>query len=201
MADAIQSMGWVAERRGLGGARSLDGLAWNLAADQVWEAWVAAFIRDLAPHLGLIWLGRAEVRHQINWQGSLTSMGALIPDTGLRGARRVIWVDAKYKAHLSLLARQGWPGLTEEVRSAHRADLHQALAYTALGNSDHCDSLLAYPLLGDESRPLATIATLASGRRRVRLLLAGLPFGFHSPAHRERILREWKGMLAEPTVG
>jgi hypothetical protein len=25
-------------------------------------------------------------------------MGALIPDTGLRGPERVIWVDAKYKA-------------------------------------------------------------------------------------------------------
>jgi hypothetical protein len=30
-------------------------------------------------------------------------MRGLIPDTGLRGPQRVIWVDAKYKAHLSLL--------------------------------------------------------------------------------------------------
>ncbi len=63
-------------------------------------------------------------------------MGALIPDTGLRGLQRVVWVDAKYKAHLSLLARHGWHGLTDAVRDAHRADLHQALAYTALSRSE-----------------------------------------------------------------
>jgi 5-methylcytosine-specific restriction endonuclease McrBC regulatory subunit McrC len=201
LADAIQAMGWVAERRGLGGARNLDGLAWDLQADRVWEAWVAAFVRDLAPQLGLTWLGQGDAHHRLNWHGNLRSMGALIPDTGLRGARRVVWVDAKYKAHLSLLARHGWRGLTEAVRAAHRADLHQALAYTALGNAEQCDTLLAYPLLGDDDRPLATVATLAAGRRRVRLLLAGLPFGFHSPAQRERALSDWKGMLMEKTGG
>ena len=29
--DAIEAMAWVAEERGLGGARSLDGLAWDLS--------------------------------------------------------------------------------------------------------------------------------------------------------------------------
>jgi hypothetical protein len=197
LANAMQAMGWVAEERGLGGARSLDGLAWDLKADEIWEAWVAAFVRDLAPQLGLTWLGQGEARHRLNWQGNLASMGALIPDTGLRGTQRVVWVDAKYKAHLSLLARHGWHGLTDAVRDAHRADLHQALAYTALGDADQCDTLLAYPLLGDEDRPLTTVATVAAGRRRVRLLLAGLPFGFQSPEQRERTLRDWRAMLSE----
>lgn len=187
----------MAEERGLGGARSLDGLAWDLEADEIWEAWVATFVRDLAPQLGLTWLGQGEARHRLNWQGNLASMGALIPDTGLRGAQRVVWVDAKYKAHLSLLARHGWHGLIDAVRDAHRADLHQALAYTALGDTDQCDTLLAYPLLGDEDRPLTTVATVAAGRRRVRLLLAGLPFGFQSPEQRERALRDWRAMLSE----
>lgn len=86
-------------------------------------------------------------------------------------AGRMIWVDAKYKAHLSLLARYGWSGLSDAVRDAHRADLHQALAYSALSSADQIDSVLAYPQLGersDEHRQHATVATLASGRRRVR---------------------------------
>ena len=33
VADALQAMGWVAEERGLGGARSLDGMSWDLAVD------------------------------------------------------------------------------------------------------------------------------------------------------------------------
>lgn len=198
LADALQAMGWIAEERGLGGARSLDGLAWDLEADQVWEAWVAAFVRDLAPQLGLSWVGASEVQHRLNWQGSLSSMGALIPDTGLRSAERMIWVDAKYKAHLSLLARYGWNGLKDAVRAAHRADLHQALAYSALSSTDQIDSVLAYPqlgTLGDEHRPHATIATLASGRRRIRLVLAGLPFGFRSPRQRDRALSSWRKLL------
>jgi hypothetical protein len=195
LADALQAMGWVAEQRGLGGARSLDGLAWDLEADQVWEAWVSAFVRDLAPSLGLTWAGRGEVHHRLNWRGSLSSMGALIPDTGLRGARRLIWVDAKYKSHLSLLARYGWSGLTEAVRDAHRADLHQALAYAALSDTENTDTVLAYPQLGDEHRPHTTIATLASGRRRVRLVLASLPFGFRSPSQRDKTVSSWRALL------
>lgn len=199
LGDAQQAMGWVAENRGLGGARSLDGLAWDLEADQVWEAWVASFVRDLAPHLGLVWAGGGEVQHRINWQGRPSSMGALIPDTGLRGRQRVIWVDAKYKAHLSLLSRHGWRGLTEAVRDAHRADLHQALAYTALTDTELTDTVLAYPELGNEHRPAMTIATLTSGRRRVRLVLAGLPFGFRSPSHRGEVLSRWRRLL-DPRV-
>jgi hypothetical protein len=30
----------------------------------------------------------------------------------------------------------------------------------------------------------------------VRVLLIGLPFGFHSPDHREKTLAEWREMLA-----
>lgn len=193
--DALQAMGWIAEERGLGGARSLDGLAWDLEADQVWEAWVASFVRELAPQLGLTWVGASEVQHRLHWQGSLNSMGALIPDTGLRSAERMIWVDAKYKAHLALLARYGWSGLNDAVRDAHRADLHQALAYSALSTTDQIDTVLAYPQLGDEHRLHATIATLASGRRRVRLVLAGLPFGFRSPSQRARAVSSWRQLL------
>lgn len=198
LAEALQAMGWIAEERGLGGARSLDGLAWDLEVDQVWEAWVAAFVRDLAPQLGLNWVDVSELQQCLNWQGNLHSMGALIPDAGLRNAGRMIWVDAKYKAHLSLLARYGWRGLNHAVRDAHRADLHQALAYSALSSADQIESILAYPQLGelgDEPRQQVAIATLASGRRRIRLILAGLPFGFRSPSQRDRALSSWRALL------
>ena len=127
-------------------------------------------------------------------------MGALIPDTGLRGPERVIWVDAKYKAHLSLLSQYGWRGLKEAVRDAHRADLHQALAYAALTDAARVDTVLAYPELGNGHCPSMAIATLASGRRRVRLVLAGLPFGFRSPSQRDLVLRRWRRLL-DPGAG
>jgi hypothetical protein len=197
VADALQAMGWVAEERGLGGARSLDGMSWDLAVDAVWEAWVARFVDDLGQRIGMSVQPRGERRYRLNWQGRLASMGSLAPDSVLQGLERAIWVDAKYKAHLSLLARHGWRGLGEAVRDAHRADLHQALAYASLANVDRVDTVLAYPHIAeDAAAPPIALATVASGRRRVRLVLAGLPFGFRSPGLREQALETWRGWLA-----
>jgi 5-methylcytosine-specific restriction endonuclease McrBC regulatory subunit McrC len=108
----------------------------------------------------------------------------------------LIWVDAKYKAHLQLLAHRGWAGLEAQTQDAHRADLHQALAYAALDEVERVDSVLAYPELSSGERARPAIATVASGRRRVRLLLLGLPFGFSSPSHRESTLATWREALA-----
>ena len=142
-------------------------------------AWVARFVEDLGRRIGMPVQPRGERRYQLNWQGQLASMGSLAPDSVLQGPERAIWVDAKYKAHLSLLARHGWRGLGDAVRDAHRADLHQALAYASLANVERIDTILAYPHIAeDAAAPPVALATVASGRRRVRLILAGLPFGF-----------------------
>jgi hypothetical protein len=44
--EALQAMGWVSEQRGLGGSRALDGMSWDLAIEEVWEAWVDAFVAE-----------------------------------------------------------------------------------------------------------------------------------------------------------
>ncbi len=196
IAEATQAMGWVAEERGLGGARALDGMSWDLPIDEVWEAWVDAFVADLAPRSGLAALRRGTTTRRLNWATPTSSMRMLVPDSGLRGPGRLVWVDAKYKAHLQLLAHRGWSGLTDATRDAHRADLHQALAYASLDDVDRVDSVLVYPELAPGERDRPAVATVAAGRRRIRLILAGLPFGFHSPAHREMTLANWRELLA-----
>lgn len=196
VAEAVQAMGWVAEERGLGGARVLDGMSWDLPIDEVWEAWVDAFVASLAPRCGLTALRRGATTRRLNWAPPTSSMRMLVPDSGLRGAERLVWVDAKYKAHLQLLAHRGWEGLQDETRDAHRADLHQALAYAALEDVERVDSVLVYPNLSAEDRLRPAIATVAAGRRRVRLVLVGLPFGFRSPEERESTLAEWREVLA-----
>jgi hypothetical protein len=50
--------------------------------------------------------------------------------------------------------------------------------------------------LSPDGRRRPAIATVASGRRRVRLLLVELPFGFRSPDHRESTLADWRPLLA-----
>src|SRR5262249_43957978 len=88
VSDALEAMGWVADERGLGGARALDGLAWDLEVSAVWEAWVRAFAGLLAPQVGLRPPGPGEARRPLRWHGSFSSMGALAPDVGLLGDGR-----------------------------------------------------------------------------------------------------------------
>lgn len=194
--QALEAMTWVAEERGLGGARNLDGLAWDLSIDAVWEAWVAALSSDLALRLGMAASPFQGARRTLRWEGPAKSMGSLVPDVELRGADRVVWLDAKYKRHLEMLARSGWQGLSDDRQAEHRADIHQALAYASLSDAPRVDTLLVYPTEGRRVDSPATVATVTSGRRRVRLILASVPFGFRTPEHKERCLRSFRDVLA-----
>ena len=188
-AAATEAMTWVAEERGLGGARSLDGLAWDLDIDAVWEQWVAAFLEDLAPRIGL--RRSTTSHHSMAWRG-LHSMASLRPDAVLHGRNRTVVVDAKYKRHLALLARRSWRHMSEAARDAHRADLHQILAYAALQPGEQVDAVLTYPWDSKSDTPPPTGVSLHTvGTRRVRVMLTGLPFGFRSTDGRESALREW----------
>ena len=41
----LEAIAWVVDERGLGGGRELDGLAWQLPLDQLWETYVEAVVR------------------------------------------------------------------------------------------------------------------------------------------------------------
>jgi hypothetical protein len=154
VSSAVEAMTWVSEERGLGGARTLDGLSWDLSIDAVWEAWVSAFAADLARQLGMTASPFGSIRRTLRWTGPFESMGSLAPDIELRGPGRTIWIDAKYKPHLALLRRHGWTGLSDEIKERHRADLHQALAYGSLGETDLVDTVLVYPHLASDADPV-----------------------------------------------
>ena len=89
----------------------------------------------------------AGARRALRRVGPIQSTGSLAPDVELRSVERVVWIDAKYKPHLQLLAHRGWSGVSEEIRREHRADLHQALAYAFLADAAQVDTLLLYPSL------------------------------------------------------
>ena len=138
----------------------------------------------------------AGAHRALRWVGPVQSMRSLAPDVELRSAERVVWIDAKYKPHVQLLAHLGWSGVSEEIRREHRADLHQALAYASLADVRQVDTLLLYPSMGSELRRLDTVATVTSGRRWVRLILASVPFGYRSPEHEETDLVAFRELLA-----
>jgi len=192
----MEAMSWVSDERGLGGARSLDGLPWDLPIDQLWERWLGALMQSLAPRFGFGVRVGDRTERRLVWRGDVRSMRSLRPDIELVSAQRTVWIDAKYKHHLGTLSRKRWIDLSDEVRASHRADLHQALAYASLSGVDEVDTILAYPTAGSpEARTPMAVATLRSGPRRVRLFLMGVPFGFRGAAHEAQVTEEWGTVL------
>jgi 5-methylcytosine-specific restriction endonuclease McrBC regulatory subunit McrC len=185
----VEALAWIEEERGLGGGRELDGIAWSLSLSQLWEAYVEGVVRREAGLTGAeVRVARlGETTIPIAWSDPMhRSLGHLAPDIVVRRGRSVQIIDAKYKAHLAELDSVGWSRFAEETRSAHRADLHQVLAYASLYEAEEIAATLIYPLrhetwvaLREQQRDRA-IAELVHGGRRVVLELRGLPFGLRA---------------------
>lgn len=182
----LEALGWVADERGLGGGREMDGIAWALPLEQLWENYVEALIRrEAALDGGIVRVGRRrETVFPIEWSDpSHRSLGHLVPDVVVFRGDSVHVIDAKYKAHLAELDEHGWQRFTDDVREAHRADIHQVLAYASLYAADEVRASLIYPLrqstfdaLRSRGRDRSS-AQLLHGARRVHLELRGVPFG------------------------
>lgn len=187
--NGLQALGWVVDERGLGGGREMDGLAWSMRLDELWEHYVEAAVRrEVAATGGTVRVGRKrETVFPLEWTDpSHRSMGQLIPDIVVSRGNAIHIIDAKYKAHLSELDEHGWHRFTTDVREAHRADIHQVLAYASLYSADEVKATLVYPLrqstyeaLHARSRDIS-VAHLLHGARQVRLELRGMPFGFEA---------------------
>ena len=135
MRNGLEALGWVVDERGLGGGREMDGLAWSMRLEELWEHYVEGVVRtEVASIGGTVRVGRkGETVFPLDWtDASHRSMGHLVPDIVVFRADAVHIVDAKYKAHLAELDDVGWHRFTADAREAHRADIHQILAYASL---------------------------------------------------------------------
>jgi 5-methylcytosine-specific restriction endonuclease McrBC regulatory subunit McrC len=110
------------------------------------------------------------------------SLGHLVPDLVVTRGEAVWIVDAKYKAHFAEIDETGWRRMADEIRDAHRADVHQVLAYTALFDAQEIKATLAFPLREATWRALQSrgldrsTADVYQGARHVLVELWGLPF-------------------------
>jgi len=84
----------------------MDGLAWSMRLDELWENYVEATVRlEAAATGGSVRVGRKrETVFPLEWTDpSHRSMGHLIPDIVVFRGNTVHIIDAKYKAHLAEL--------------------------------------------------------------------------------------------------
>jgi hypothetical protein len=111
------------------------------------------------------------------------SVGHLVPDIVLHRGSEAHIVDAKYKSHLADLDERRWHEFSEDALQAHRADLHQVLAYSSLFDATEIRCTLVYPVSRDTWQSLKSRgrdvarAALVHGGRKIELELRGLPFG------------------------
>jgi len=182
----LEAIAWIVDERGLGGGSERDGLAWIMPLSRLWETYVESVYRhEVAQTGGVMKVGRLrETVVPLEWSDPThRTLGHLMPDIVIRRGSAVQVVDAKYKAHLVEVSETDWRRLEGERREAHRADLHQILAYASLYEADEITATLVYPLrystfvsLRDQRRD-RSYAELAHGGRTVHLELRGLPFG------------------------
>jgi hypothetical protein len=181
----LDAIGWVRDERGLGGGRQMDGLAWSLPLDRLWEDHVAATVNQrVRQEGGVLRLGRrGETLTPLNWSGSsLRSLTHLVPDIVVKRPSSVWIVDAKYKSHFADIDEVRWRKLADDIRDSHRADVHQVLAYSSLFDEPEVTATLAYPLVYETWQRLRergldrARAHIYTGNRHVQLELWGLPF-------------------------
>lgn len=182
----IEAIAWIVDERGLGGGNERDGLAWVLPLEKLWESYVeSVYRREVANTGGEIKVGRLrETVFPLDWSDPAhRTLGQLIPDMVIRRGESTQVIDAKYKAHLAEVDDFGWQQFQDEIREAHRADLHQILAYASLYEAKEITATLVYPLrlstylnLKERGRD-RSFAELFAGGRHVQLELRGLPFG------------------------
>lgn len=182
----IEALGWVVDERGLGGGRELDGLAWQLPLEELWERYVEAVVRqEVAKEGGEVLVGRlGQTTIPIHWsEPGLKSLGHMVPDIVVRRGQSVRIIDAKYKAHLADIDEVGWRTASEQLKEAHRADFYQVLAYASVFDASEVTASLVYPLRRRTWESLATQgrdrwqAELFAKGRVIRMELRGLPFG------------------------
>ena len=90
--QGLQALGWVVDERGLGGGQEMDGLAWQLPLEDLWERYVEAkFREEVAQEGGDIAVGRLrQTVFPLHWStNTVRSMTHLIPDIVVRRGRAV----------------------------------------------------------------------------------------------------------------
>jgi hypothetical protein len=184
--NGIEAVGWTLDERGLAGTSDLEGIPWQLPMDAFFEAWIETVFQSLAKSTNAsLKVGRKnETTVPIQWKySSGLSLRSLRPDLSLSWQDTTLLVDAKYKRHYEEWQRNSSGSYGEDLKNAHRLDLHQILAYANLAPSRRVITCLAYPCaystwlsLKDRNRNIHQ-ATINRGDKQIEIWLSAFPMG------------------------
>lgn len=170
--------------RGLAGLGDLSGIPWRMSMAEFFESWVESIARKVVTQIrGKVRVARrSETTTPIRWDPPyLGSQNSLQPDVVIDQRDRTIVLDAKYKAHWEEIDQRGWRNVRDDLRSRHRKDLLQALAYGNLPSTNDVTVCLLYPCRPEtwaslkERGRTAHVADISSGQRQLSLVLGAVP--------------------------
>ena len=206
----LQALNWLVDERGLAGVSELDGLVWAMPMHELFERWVEYLIRVWAHTFGGVVKSafRGETTVPIQWtRRGPTSMGSLNPDLTVRHGEDVYVIDAKYKGHFEELDDRRWAELADDLRSEHRHDLHQVLAYASVFGGRRIVAALVYPMFPgtwarlSERKQTLILAELAHGGRKLQLVLTGFPLQVPTEKSLEDLATQLDPLRFEATSG
>lgn len=184
LVNGFQALNWIVDEKGLAGNNETDGLAWKIPISELFERWVEAIFTNWAKDIGgnLKTANKGDAVVSLIWSNSrIKSLAHLAPDIVVETYDTAYIIDAKYKGFFEELDDDKWWALSEEIKSEHRHDLHQVLAYASLFDKPRIVSLLAYPTYESTYSHLSNIgktisrASIPLSNKQVEVGILGLP--------------------------
>ncbi len=184
--QGVEAINWTVEEKGLAGLGDLHGLPWTMSMETLFESYVEALVAQwVRKSGGTLRSGlQRETIMPLQWDPPFTgSQRYMLPDVMVERDDHLHIFDAKYKDHWEDLNTEGWHNFEEEIRSRHREDLLQILAYASVPEHKHITCCLVYPCRKETWESLVERdrhvhrAEVAQADRRIELELRAVPFG------------------------
>jgi hypothetical protein len=140
---------------------------WRLDAANIFEKYVQHILMEISKEAG----GKLLPNYKLPSQHSnryFWELKYLEPDALYQKGDLSIFIDAKYKSHLFNLHN-----ISEELKSEHRHDLHQILAYLSFSKHANKYGMLCYPSDKVEHKTLVYKNPIDSTTNKI--ILVGLP--------------------------
>jgi hypothetical protein len=117
-----------------------DGTAWRVDFSDVFEKFVQYIFKEVAKELGGNFLTNYKLNGYSASSRNAWELKHLEPDGILQKNEFLVFIDAKYKSHLYNKFSS-----SELLKSDHRHDLHQILAYSSFSSDKSKFGILCYP--------------------------------------------------------
>jgi len=158
----------------------VDSTAWRVDFSDVFEKFVQYIFKEVAKGFGGRLLSNYKFKgHFLN--RSPWELNHVEPDAIFQKEELIVFIDAKYKSHFYNLYDD-----SELLKSEHRQDLHQIMAYSSFSKTQSKYGILCYPSEKIEIKSVTYTNAINQTKNHVKLI--GLPLKKEAIKEAKRVL-------------